>query len=635
MPLRSHLLVALVALVALAALAALAACEGEPCRADAECPAGQRCGGGLCVPLLAEGAACAADAECLGRLCLDAGQGATCRTACEQRSDCAKDQRCAPLAGHAPGAAGMRLALVCAPPRGERLLGEACAAAAECDGGLCQQGRCSEPCREACPAPLTCQDGALAEGSLTLQHRSCVRRWVELLELGPVATPVAGGAPVELALPPGVTSLVVFADDSDDLQVGFRRIEGPGGAVLYDGADPKSALARPFFYIGTGSVLLPGSDAAGAALQPGTYRFWPQTYELRFDQLVPQAGTVERVAAVLRRDGPAGGLLDLAVHLAPGTGLSAKAAPTDAYVKDLVSKLGELGRGLFGFSLGSVRFLDLPASADTVTTSDQARELREGYSQAGPRGLDVNVLLSKDLTFGYKAVAGGIPGVPGLVGRPASGIVAEKQPTGAQMGKLLAHELGHYLGLYHTTEADGSVDLLSDTPFCGAGVQVEACPDRQNLMFPQYLLSPEPLSLSEGQRRLAQGSPWLYQEVYPLGCGELSVVDVSASRWAVGTLAGSSRLGGACGGGAGAEQVHLLRLAEGVKSLRVTVRASGFTPVLYLRRGPCTAAAAELRCAAGKDGEALTVDAGEQAAGTLFLVVDAAQGSGAFTLTVE
>jgi hypothetical protein len=31
------------------------------------------------------------------------------------------------------------------------------------------------------------------------------------------------------------------------------------------------------------------------------------------------------------------------------------------------------------------------------------------------------------------------------------------------LAKLVAHELGHYLGLYHSVEADGTVDLLDDT----------------------------------------------------------------------------------------------------------------------------------------------------------------------------
>jgi hypothetical protein len=35
--------------------------------------------------------------------------------------------------------------------------------------------------------------------------------------------------------------------------------------------------------------------------------------------------------------------------------------------------------------------------------------------------------------------------------------------SASMLAKLLAHELGHYLGLYHSVEADGTVDQLDDT----------------------------------------------------------------------------------------------------------------------------------------------------------------------------
>src|SRR5438309_445465 len=50
------------------------------------------------------------------------------------------------------------------------------------------------------------------------------------------------------------------------------------------------------------------------------------------------------------------------------------------------------------------------------------------------------------------------------------------------MGTTAAHEIGHYLGLYHTSERDGSEhDPIDDTPECAAGDS--ACPDAANVMF--------------------------------------------------------------------------------------------------------------------------------------------------------
>jgi len=39
------------------------------------------------------------------------------------------------------------------------------------------------------------------------------------------------------------------------------------------------------------------------------------------------------------------------------------------------------------------------------------------------------------------------------------------------LAKILVHEIGHYLGLYHTTESTGTEhDPLSDTPECPASM---------------------------------------------------------------------------------------------------------------------------------------------------------------------
>jgi hypothetical protein len=51
------------------------------------------------------------------------------------------------------------------------------------------------------------------------------------------------------------------------------------------------------------------------------------------------------------------------------------------------------------------------------------------------------------------------------------------------MATTCAHEVGHYLGLYHTTELDGEdVDPISDTPDCGT--TTAACAATMNLMYP-------------------------------------------------------------------------------------------------------------------------------------------------------
>jgi hypothetical protein len=40
----------------------------------------------------------------------------------------------------------------------------------------------------------------------------------------------------------------------------------------------------------------------------------------------------------------------------------------------------------------------------------------------------------------------------------------------AQLGSIMAHELGHYLGLYHVAEPDGREDALPDTDMSDANL---------------------------------------------------------------------------------------------------------------------------------------------------------------------
>jgi hypothetical protein len=102
-------------------------------------------------------------------------------------------------------------------------------------------------------------------------------------------------------------------------------------------------------------------------------------------------------------------------------------------------------------------------------------------------------------TLGYAA------GVPGPVGAPdtsGSGVIVavESHLTEAgrldarELGSTIAHEGGHHLGLFHTTEASGgSFDVIGDTPECprsrdadGSGdVDADECAplDGGNFMF--------------------------------------------------------------------------------------------------------------------------------------------------------
>ena len=90
----------------------------------------------------------------------------------------------------------------------------------------------------------------------------------------------------------------------------------------------------------------------------------------------------------------------------------------------------------------------------------------------------LNIYFVQDFTeVGTLGFAPGIPGPSGVHGTAASGLVisldSHVDDEGAldltAMGETIAHEIGHQLGLFHTTESDGSGhDILDDTAECPA-----------------------------------------------------------------------------------------------------------------------------------------------------------------------
>jgi hypothetical protein len=99
---------------------------------------------------------------------------------------------------------------------------------------------------------------------------------------------------------------------------------------------------------------------------------------------------------------------------------------------------------------------------------------------AGASNTAVNIFFVADIEpragSEPEAQAGGIPGPMGMHGTGGSGIVvaADMMSDSLQLGRTLAHELGHYLGLFHTSELNGCVnDVLEDTPACVPGDDVD------------------------------------------------------------------------------------------------------------------------------------------------------------------
>ncbi len=137
----------------------------------------------------------------------------------------------------------------------------------------------------------------------------------------------------------------------------------------------------------------------------------------------------------------------------------------------------------------------------SLDNEEEFNELVSKYDSSTPG--TVNVFVVNDIRYD-PTIAGlsPVPGMPYTYGTTASGLVVQSpndnlsQATVAEWliwGGTLRHEIGHFLGLRHTTEIGGSpdgvagTDYLTQTPYCSVTVwsaNEDNCPDRQNIMFP-------------------------------------------------------------------------------------------------------------------------------------------------------
>jgi hypothetical protein len=207
---------------------------------------------------------------------------------------------------------------------------------------------------------------------------------------------------------------------------------------------------------------------------------------------------------VITRPGPIAstGSLDFDVYLATDpTGSSplvAASAPSDPDLVRLFQSLSKV-LGDAGLCLGTVSFHDLPAwarsrySSVNVDATGPCDELSQLFTLAQAPSTSVHLFLVDDLTetsdsqrFRVVGIDGSIPGPSGVPGTINGGTVVPVWDLGhGQCGSsvdvarcgddrlayIVAHEAGHWLGLYHTSERYGSLfDPLSDTPSCRCNV---------------------------------------------------------------------------------------------------------------------------------------------------------------------
>jgi len=166
--------------------------------------------------------------------------------------------------------------------------------------------------------------------------------------------------------------------------------------------------------------------------------------------------------------------------------------------------------------------LTLPSDVTTTGSSDLDRM----FAEVSGGGASIDLFLVDQILGGgienkgvVGGVAGSIPGPAFFHGIPRAGIAVALAPLGQDallIGRTIAHEIGHFLGLWHVVESEGKiVDPITDTPACGLAddtnkdgvLQLDECKDlgADNAMF--WLAGHPNPGFTPGQGAIARGNP--------------------------------------------------------------------------------------------------------------------------------
>lgn len=452
-----------------------------------------------------------------------------------------------------------------------------CQRNAQCEGGLvCMAtalggGRCTQPCAE----------GACTQGVCTRAHgwgtgdalcaRSCAQDPCpsDLRCQGDVCVPDVTRPPPQALTGPDIERALGVVCDA-------QRVDGPGPSTWRMSFEwpqgAQRAWVAPFVREGTLEAQRLSWDEQSLSLtqtynkhqfrrvepplnpQPaGTFANFSMDSPFLFpyapqdrDLVVEGARyTLEVTAAQppclhvwFQRD--ARRVLALNVYIVDPAMPRAKDAPFDASVQEALSTMRRLLTPDGSFERVDVEFIDAPselAQRRRVVRTDE--DIRAITGLGRPRGPDAYWMHALDVFLvqgiehprlpGVLGYAASLPAAPGLQGNPLQGALFSSELLGVDdvaFGALMAHELGHLLGLRHTTELAhngvseaqrrvarlvGTTDPLVDTAVCQEPARLlRECPDAPNLMFPllpESVAKAAALELSPAQKLVLTGAP--------------------------------------------------------------------------------------------------------------------------------
>lgn len=339
---------------------------------------------------------------------------------------------------------------------------------------------------------------------------------------------VSSGTAVPVTIPDGALGFHVVVRRAAGGFVGVERVTSPSGQdVVVDytvvGAGGPSAASNS----GVAATTVAQNPLSSA--MPLEIGEW----QLLFGSSSAGESLDAKVYVQQTDDGEFhGGVLDLHVYLPDGLLLTdpdplhtvdPSSAAADASMTARIDAFYDALSELYGIDRGMTKFIGIGGEHRVI--SDYAGlESALAQSQPPDGGTALHVVFANGITvFGQEVwgISAGIPGGAVETGHVASGIalnVSAGFPSYAD-GFTLVHELGHFAGLFHTSQPDGlggvMTDPLDDTPECAN--YPTGCADGKNIMFAAFWGASGGVGIvaSDQQRRVVRGSP-LYRS-YPNG----------------------------------------------------------------------------------------------------------------------
>lgn len=327
----------------------------------------------------------------------------------------------------------------------------------------------------------------------------------------------------------GFAVVVLDADGSTE-QLAVWQLRDPSGALVAAVSEPFGHEARDIPGFATAVVQVP--DRGGFVPASGA---WTVTL---FRNGGPSHVWLRVVES--RRAAPAASTLDLNLwFVGLDGGLSAATAPTDPDFQAILTAF-RARLGPFHIAIGATEYFDVTgvdaqkyayldlATAPLAPGEDTDLVKLASNVPASNRGLDFFFVMGVSVP-GVVAKAGAIPGPPLHHGVAGAGVVVSlanyfggtKAAAIPVVGLTMAHEMGHQLGLYHTSEGSGLAhDPIADTPECtddsdqNGKVEPWECQalGAENLMF--WSASTEG-ALTPDQLTVIHRNPALYSPLEP------------------------------------------------------------------------------------------------------------------------